>query len=603
MNQRDDTPGNESGERGRESNGSRDFYPGSHGFDATTDRSLGSAGSRGRERSSNQMQSPQSEPEGQYEREARDQGQQRSHGGHDSERSSDGRSLSYRSRQGGGRWEPARPGEPLYGHDYAQRSAQRYYQRGSSQGRFESDRYRPVTEEWEAARGYGGEADEGGYGQGYHEEGRAGGHGESRLGRGYGAGRYSPERSSDNRFSGYGAHHYGESQYGEGGYHEAGEGRHGEGQHGEARYGEGRYGEGRRGEGRYDEGRYGEGRYGEGGYGPGRRGQGHGPYREGQYRLARRYGWEAGASQPYYGPRAYWSDRPSWQDQYGFGQRTYGRDPRSESSRTRYREGASAGFPRDQYGHEHSSEQLFNREPFAGSEEPRYYGTGAAGWGGPGFTGGAYGYGSGPRDQRSLEDEYSDESALSYEQGRAGQDYGRYGSPYRNRPFAPGPKGYQRSDERLKEDISERLMEAHHIDSSEVTVDVRGAKVILEGVVPSRHMKHAIEDLVDACPGVQDIENRVRVASPNYQGSTGTSQAGSQSATATSQGARGTAGAPGTTGTSGTTGASGTTSQSSAGTSASPLLQAAGSQSASGSPSSSQTGTGSSGNAGSTKSK
>jgi hypothetical protein len=42
---------------------------------------------------------------------------------------------------------------------------------------------------------------------------------------------------------------------------------------------------------------------------------------------------------------------------------------------------------------------------------------------------------------------------------------------------------------------------------------VKGAKVVLEGTVPSRHMKHAIEDLVDACPGVQDIDNRIRVVS------------------------------------------------------------------------------------------
>jgi hypothetical protein len=84
-------------------------------------------------------------------------------------------------------------------------------------------------------------------------------------------------------------------------------------------------------------------------------------------------------------------------------------------------------------------------------------------------------------------------------------------------------------------------MEAYDIDSSEVTVDVQGAKVILQGTVPSRHMKHAIEDLVDACPGVQDIENKVRVASPNYQGSTPT-------------------GTWGATGTSATTGGTGTTS-------------------------------------------
>ena len=79
------------------------------------------------------------------------------------------------------------------------------------------------------------------------------------------------------------------------------------------------------------------------------------------------------------------------------------------------------------------------------------------------------------------------------------------------RRYPPGPKGYQRSDERLREDISDRLMQARYIDSSDVTVGVSGAKVVLEGTVPERRMKHAIEDLVDACPGVQDIDNRIRV--------------------------------------------------------------------------------------------
>jgi hypothetical protein len=54
-----------------------------------------------------------------------------------------------------------------------------------------------------------------------------------------------------------------------------------------------------------------------------------------------------------------------------------------------------------------------------------------------------------------------------------------------------------------------------------VSIDVRGAKVVLDGTVPSRHMKHAIEDLVDACPGVQDIDNRVRVANQNVRQSQG----------------------------------------------------------------------------------
>lgn len=85
--------------------------------------------------------------------------------------------------------------------------------------------------------------------------------------------------------------------------------------------------------------------------------------------------------------------------------------------------------------------------------------------------------------------------------------------------FNRGPKGYQRSDERLREDISERLMQAGNIDSSEVSVSVSSGAVTLEGTVPDRYMKHSIEDLVDACPGVQDIDNRIRVNREWYRGS------------------------------------------------------------------------------------
>jgi len=141
--------------------------------------------------------------------------------------------------------------------------------------------------------------------------------------------------------------------------------------------------------------------------------------------------------------------------------------------------------------------------PFAAGPPPRYLGTGFPGRGGPGFTGGYYGFGGG-----SLEPDWraGHRHPVGEEEESPEPDW--RAAPRR---YPPGPKGYQRSDERLQEDISERLMQARHIDSSEVTVGVSGAKVVLEGTVPERRMKHAIEDLVDACPGVQDIDNRIRV--------------------------------------------------------------------------------------------
>jgi hypothetical protein len=96
--------------------------------------------------------------------------------------------------------------------------------------------------------------------------------------------------------------------------------------------------------------------------------------------------------------------------------------------------------------------------------------------------------------------------------GQGGQSWGNWGqSGVMGRSQHRGPKGYQRSDERLKEEICERLIARWDIDSSEVSVDVQNGKVMLEGTVPDRRMRHEIENLVDDCYGVLDIENQVRV--------------------------------------------------------------------------------------------
>jgi len=84
-----------------------------------------------------------------------------------------------------------------------------------------------------------------------------------------------------------------------------------------------------------------------------------------------------------------------------------------------------------------------------------------------------------------------------------------------------GPKGYQRTDERIKEMISERLSDDHDIDATEITVTVQGGKVTLEGTVDSRRAKNAAEDIVEQC-GCQEVQNNLRVSrqSEQAQGST-----------------------------------------------------------------------------------
>jgi hypothetical protein len=74
-----------------------------------------------------------------------------------------------------------------------------------------------------------------------------------------------------------------------------------------------------------------------------------------------------------------------------------------------------------------------------------------------------------------------------------------------------GPKGYQRSDERLAEDINERLTYDDEIDASEVSVAVAGGEATLSGTVNSRHEKRRAEDLADDVQGITHVQNNLRV--------------------------------------------------------------------------------------------
>ena len=179
---------------------------------------------------------------------------------------------------------------------------------------------------------------------------------------------------------------------------------------------------------------------------------------------------------------------------------------------------------------ESSSEELFGREPFTYGRVPRYFGTGVPFYqSGPGFTGGYYGYGDEPPEiPTELEREYTHDLYGDEADAQAGTLTRRFPPaiqamsgafpgvrrlPKKARKYPPGPKGYQRTDERIREEICDELMQTDHIDSSEVTVEVTAAKVTLNGTVPERWMKHAIEDLADASPGVQDVDNRIRIKS------------------------------------------------------------------------------------------
>jgi osmotically-inducible protein OsmY len=74
-----------------------------------------------------------------------------------------------------------------------------------------------------------------------------------------------------------------------------------------------------------------------------------------------------------------------------------------------------------------------------------------------------------------------------------------------------GPKGYQRSDERVREDVHDALTRDGDLDASQITVEVKDAEVTLEGSVSDRHAIRVAEDLSEDMPGVRDVHNRLRI--------------------------------------------------------------------------------------------
>lgn len=75
-----------------------------------------------------------------------------------------------------------------------------------------------------------------------------------------------------------------------------------------------------------------------------------------------------------------------------------------------------------------------------------------------------------------------------------------------------GPKGYSRSDERIREDVCERLAWHPEIDASEIEVTVKDGEVTLSGTVDERRQKRLAEDVAELVLGVTDVSNRVRIS-------------------------------------------------------------------------------------------
>jgi osmotically-inducible protein OsmY len=76
-----------------------------------------------------------------------------------------------------------------------------------------------------------------------------------------------------------------------------------------------------------------------------------------------------------------------------------------------------------------------------------------------------------------------------------------------------GPKNYRRPDDRLREEVCDRLTDNEWLDASDVEVNVVAGEVILAGSVDSRYARRLSENIAESVSGVSHVQNNLRVRS------------------------------------------------------------------------------------------
>jgi|GEM_PF-2470898 len=188
---------------------------------------------------------------------------------------------------------------------------------------------------------------------------------------------------------------------------------------------------------------------------------------------------------------------------YGqMGERDYSNQstmPRQAGGRDQYGQGGgdSGNFDRDNTRGPSYGES--SRGGYAGSSSSGSSSTGS-GYSGSGNSGSGNS-GSGQRGNG-----YSSGSSIG---NRAGSTNGS-GESTSGQHRGKGPKGYARTDTRIQEELSDRLMDDTELDASEVQVAIKSGEVTLTGSVPSKQCKFRAEEIAESCLGVTEVINQLR---------------------------------------------------------------------------------------------
>lgn len=208
------------------------------------------------------------------------------------------------------------------------------------------------------------------------------------------------------------------------------------------------------------------------------------------------------------------NDRQQQNREHGGSSRYYGdQDEQSHSKQNSDRQNrggvnkSGQSFYGQGGGYTGSSESGYDYQPSKNSLRDRNQNDQERGWWERTTDEVASWFGDGEAGQRRAEDSRDS----NYDQS---QNRGQQQNSHRGR----GPRNYKRSDERIKEEINDRLTDYPHLDASDIEVEVAsGGEVTLSGTVESRYAKRMAEDIAENVSGVTHLENRLRVKQVNNQ--------------------------------------------------------------------------------------
>ncbi len=226
-----------------------------------------------------------------------------------------------------------------------------------------------------------------------------------------------------------------------------------------------------------------------------------------EYRGGERYGERGGE----------WRDRERWMREREPG-RDWERDPARADFGREYRPevGGRFGDRGGWRGRDFGGEER-GAYGYGGRERWPARGYGAGDWRGEYMT-----YGSGAYPERGYGREREDwryrGEGWQYGPEREAGPFERLRERFR-KLTGRGPKGYRRPDERVRDEVCERIARSG-VNAMDVEVEVENGEVTLSGYAESREDKRRLEDIAEEVFGVDEVHNHVRIRRGEQMGTT-----------------------------------------------------------------------------------